>query len=266
MAQVEVKDNGGKKKKGQQKKMNIHVDFTPMVDMNMLLITFFMLCTTMTESRTMDLVMPSKDAVPEEQQSKLKESEAITVLIGHNDQVFYFLGQPNEENQGYKNYNFLVESSLDPEAEGSIRQLLQDKNKEVIELVGEADLAFEEESAAINKRGLDEEKRLAALEVAEALRDSLISDAKSMKGAPMVVIKAMTKIEEVEKDGAMASENPYVGAGDGATYEALVDVLDEMIINNVGRYAVVDMTEADYYLIGNYLTQGGLAESSDFGK
>ena len=48
MAQVEVKDNGGKKKKGQQKKMNIHVDFTPMVDMNMLLITFFMLCTTMT--------------------------------------------------------------------------------------------------------------------------------------------------------------------------------------------------------------------------
>lgn len=95
MAQVEVKDNGGKKKKGQQKKMNIHVDFTPMVDMNMLLITFFMLCTTMTESRTMDLVMPSKDAVTEEQQSKLKASEAITILIGDNDKVFYYLGEPD---------------------------------------------------------------------------------------------------------------------------------------------------------------------------
>ena len=37
MAQIEQSDNG-KKKKGAQKKKSIHVDFTPMVDMNMLLI------------------------------------------------------------------------------------------------------------------------------------------------------------------------------------------------------------------------------------
>ena len=41
MAEVQAKDNGGKEK-GKQKKMTIRVDFTPMVDMNMLLITFFM--------------------------------------------------------------------------------------------------------------------------------------------------------------------------------------------------------------------------------
>ena len=45
MAEVQAKDNGGKEK-GKQKKMTIRVDFTPMVDMNMLLITFFMLCTS----------------------------------------------------------------------------------------------------------------------------------------------------------------------------------------------------------------------------
>ena len=38
MAEVEQKDSGGKKK-GKQKKMNIRVDFTPMVDMNMLLLS-----------------------------------------------------------------------------------------------------------------------------------------------------------------------------------------------------------------------------------
>ena len=149
MAQVEVKDNGGKKKKGQQKKMNIHVDFTPMVDMNMLLITFFMLCTTMTESRTMDLVMPSKDAVTEEQQSKLKASEAITILIGDNDQVFYYLGEPN-----YKEYTSLTEASLNPEAENSIRALLLERNEEVIGLVEEANKAFEEAQAGVKAKHL----------------------------------------------------------------------------------------------------------------
>ena len=59
MAQIEQSSGGGKKKKGAQKKMSIHVDFTPMVDMNMLLITFFMLCTTMIKSQTLQIVLPT---------------------------------------------------------------------------------------------------------------------------------------------------------------------------------------------------------------
>lgn len=250
MAQVEVKDNGGKKKKGQQKKMNIHVDFTPMVDMNMLLITFFMLCTTMTESRTMDLVMPSKDAVTEEQQSKLKASEAITILIGDNDQVFYYLGEPN-----YKEYTSLTEASLNPEAENSIRALLLERNEEVIGLVEEANKAFEEAQAGVKAKHLSKADTEAQLAELMTVRDDAVSEAKKTKGAPMVVIKAKTSTEN----------NDYLN-GPGATYSSLVDVLDEMIVCSVGKYAVVDMTEGDLFLIGNYLTQGGLAASSDFGK
>ena len=250
MAQVEVKDNGGKKKKGQQKKMKIHVDFTPMVDMNMLLITFFMLCTTMTESRTMDLVMPSKDAVTEEQQSKLKASEAITILIGDNDQVFYYLGEPN-----YKDYTTLVETTLNPEDENSIRQLLLKRNEEVIGLVDEANKAYEEGQANVKAMHLSKADTEAKLAELMTVRDDAVSEAKKTKGAPMVVIKAKTTTEN----------HTYVN-GPGATYSSLVDVLDEMIVCSVGKYAVVDITDGDLFLIGNYLSKGELAASSDFGK
>ena len=80
MAQIEQSDKG-KKKKGAQKKMSIHVDFTPMVDMNMLLITFFMLCTTMIKSQTLQIALPSNEKLEEAQQNKTKQSEAITLIL-----------------------------------------------------------------------------------------------------------------------------------------------------------------------------------------
>ena len=80
MAQIEQSD-GGKKKKGAQKKMQIHVDFTPMVDMNMLLITFFMLCTTMIKSQILQIILPTNEDVKKEQQAQAKQSEAITLIL-----------------------------------------------------------------------------------------------------------------------------------------------------------------------------------------
>ena len=58
---AEVQESGGKRGKSKQKKMTVRVDFTPMVDMNMLLITFFMLCTTLSKPQTMEISMPSND-------------------------------------------------------------------------------------------------------------------------------------------------------------------------------------------------------------
>ena len=63
MSEIQTNDTGGKKKKGgsKQKKISVFVDFTPMVDMNMLLITFFMLCTSLSKPQTMEINMPSND-------------------------------------------------------------------------------------------------------------------------------------------------------------------------------------------------------------
>ena len=56
MANIETGGNDAQKGKPQRK--TLRVDFTPMVDMNMLLITFFMFCTTLSIPQIMDIAMP----------------------------------------------------------------------------------------------------------------------------------------------------------------------------------------------------------------
>ena len=84
MAEVEVKDSGKGGKKGQQKKMKIHVDFTPMVDMNMLLITFFMFCTTLSKPQTMEISMPTNDKVTEEEQNRRLSQSSWAIMTGYS--------------------------------------------------------------------------------------------------------------------------------------------------------------------------------------
>ena len=101
MAQIE--QSGGGKGKSHQKKMEIRVDFTPMVDMNMLLITFFMLCTTMIKSQTLQISLPTNEKVDKKEQNKVKQSEAITIILDSElnsegvpvkDFVYYYEGMP----------------------------------------------------------------------------------------------------------------------------------------------------------------------------
>ena len=73
----------GKKDLSRQKKFETRIDFTPMVDMNMLLITFFMLCTTMLKSQTLKIALPSNsnEAMQEKNQNQAAESQAFTIIL-----------------------------------------------------------------------------------------------------------------------------------------------------------------------------------------
>lgn len=90
-------NNGDKKKKGKPTKMSLRVDFTPMVDMNMLLITFFMLCSTLSTPQVMDIVMPAK-ATESTDPPVVSDKKTITLLLSENDQVFYYWGIPESQN------------------------------------------------------------------------------------------------------------------------------------------------------------------------
>lgn len=93
MAEMQTAEAGGKKKKGvRSKKMSTRIDFTPMVDLGFLLITFFMLTTTLQKPQTMQIVLPEKDNLKKEDQDPVKESKVLTLLLGKNDKVYYYRG------------------------------------------------------------------------------------------------------------------------------------------------------------------------------
>ena len=165
---AEIQDNGGKKKGSKQKKMNIRVDFTPMVDMNMLLITFFMLCTSLSKPQTMEISMPSNDKnITEEQQNKVKASQALTLLLADNGKLYYYEGEPD-----YKDYTSLKE--ITHGADG-LRKLLLRKNYDALTKVREL------------------KQKKANLELNEEEYKKQVAEVKSGKDTPTVIIKATGK-------------------------------------------------------------------------
>ena len=75
--------------------MSTRVDFTPMVDMMMLLITFFMVCTSLAKPQSMELSMPSNDKnVNDADKSVSKESYTITLYLAKDNKLYYIKGIP----------------------------------------------------------------------------------------------------------------------------------------------------------------------------
>jgi biopolymer transport protein ExbD len=93
-AEVGGGESGGKKgkaKKGRGKKPNPRIDMTPMVDLGFLLLTFFVLTTTMATPKSMPVVMPDKtDSKDEKEQTKVAESKVLILILGEKDRVYYY--------------------------------------------------------------------------------------------------------------------------------------------------------------------------------
>lgn len=119
MAEIDTSSGGGHKKGPgvkKPKKLSTRVDLTPMVDLGFLLITFFVFTTTMTQATAMNMNEP-KDNDPNNQK-EVKESGAMTILLGKENQVYYYYGilHPDKLSEEFKSTNFK-----------DIRQLILDK-------------------------------------------------------------------------------------------------------------------------------------------
>lgn len=92
MAEIDTSGGGGGKHKGgvRSKKMSTRVDLTPMVDLAFLLITFFMLTTTLSKPKAMQLNMPKK--VEKEKQEEVGDCQVLNILLDTLDKVWYYDG------------------------------------------------------------------------------------------------------------------------------------------------------------------------------
>jgi len=175
MAEMDT-SGGGHHKKGpgvkKGKKLSTRVDLTPMVDLGFLLITFFIFTTTMSQPTAMRLALPDDRVTPEDQ-NKIKQSGALTILLGRDNNVFYYEGELAPDASNFKASNF------------------------------------------------------------KDIRDEIISRKRSADTNLVVVIKP----------------------SDECTYKNVIDILDEMSINVVKRYAMVDITDVEDQLIKR--TEGG---------
>jgi biopolymer transport protein ExbD len=89
MAEIDSSSSGGHHGDGKvrAKKLSTRVDLTPMVDLAFLLITFFMLTTTLNKPKAMDLNMPKK---LDDKKIDVKESQVISVLLAKDDAIWYY--------------------------------------------------------------------------------------------------------------------------------------------------------------------------------
>lgn len=130
-------DEGHKKgkKKPHAKKQSTRIDMTPMVDLAFLLLTFFMLTTTFNKPKAMEINMPVPNDKPENQ-TKVEDDVATTILIGKENKLFYYEGMfdPNDASKIKK-----TDYSKD-----GIRKTLIDKNKKLYDVIAGFEQQFKD--------------------------------------------------------------------------------------------------------------------------
>jgi biopolymer transport protein ExbD len=199
-------------KKKRAKKSSTRIDMTPMVDLAFLLLTFFVLTSTFSKPKTMEINFPAK---PKDDKDLMKVNNALTFIMTREgkddseDGIYYYYGEFYPEGNA-KGLPATKLTKTDFSSEG-LHKILLDKNKPTVD--------------ALQKL----EERLIKKEIVDTTYKRL---ANKEKGEP----KALTVL---------------IKADDKAIYKNVIDVIDELNICNVGKYAVVDMGQKELDLLNS---------------
>ena len=96
-----------KKKKRARKRVGIVLDMTPMVDIAFLLLTFFMLTTTMSKPTTMEINLP-----PNETKVEVAESNLLTLRVSEKSEYYWNMGVDKPERTTFEDLRKLFGEKL----------------------------------------------------------------------------------------------------------------------------------------------------------
>ena len=133
-------------------------------------------------------------------------------------------GQVHHENNNLKESAFLSSDAKTGTARG-IRELIQNRNKAVLEKISELKKKYEDGGfgSLETKEGREKAQEAYNKAASEVRRDSTLSK-------PVIIIKSTPN----------------------ATYESLINVLDEMQINQIAKYQIDNMTQIDSVMVLDY--------------
>ena len=206
--------------KSKQKKMNVRVDFTPMVDMMMLLITFFMLCTSLAKPQTMELSMPSNDKnLTDQDKTVTKESYTITIYCAADNQIYYVAGLVKAEDpKCLKKTTWGAKGIRDV----IINHTTEDGTTPTIDVM---------------KAKMELDKKHDNPDPKKKMSDSIYN-------------QELSKIKAGDINGKHINTlTIIIKATDNATYKNLVDALDEMNICTIGKYVIDKINDNDLKLL-----------------
>ena len=113
MAELNTGGGGDKGGKVRSKKQSTRVDLTAMVDLAFLLITFFMLTTSLSKPLAMDIAKPDKDEKNPDNKLEVKQSQTMTILLVKNDQIAWYMGEAGKSAPTIQGYAGIRKSLLE---------------------------------------------------------------------------------------------------------------------------------------------------------
>lgn len=202
MAEIAEGGGGGHQKgKRRAKKQSTRVDMTPMVDLAFLLLTFFVLTSTFSKPKSMELTYP---VPPEDPKNVPEVKNGITFLLTGDDRLFYYKKQFKRKDQPDATQITEIDYS-----QSGLHKFLAEENKWA--------------SDQIEKLN----EQLKAGQLADTTHKRLVRQVKADKTAPTILIKP----------------------DDQATYKNVIDLIDELNINLIGKYVVVDPLKDEVELV-----------------
>lgn len=105
MADVQLKESGGKKKglRRPKRRVAVRIDMTPMVDIAFLLLIFYMVTTIFAAPQAMEINLPPKEQdTTTVDRVKVKESNLLTVRVDKLGDYYYSIGSELKTGQTIK--------------------------------------------------------------------------------------------------------------------------------------------------------------------